>query len=77
MSDYIAMYEKKFVRKLKRYGSLKKQIKRCVEKVIDNPYQSTEFLTDISGKLNLKGCGIFDFTINFISVMTKAIQKGA
>jgi mRNA-degrading endonuclease YafQ of YafQ-DinJ toxin-antitoxin module len=56
MSEYIAKYEKQFTRNLKRYRSLKQRIKRCVDRVIDDPYSHTEFLGDISGKLNLKGC---------------------
>jgi mRNA-degrading endonuclease RelE of RelBE toxin-antitoxin system len=56
MSDYQAVYERRFVRNLSRYSSLKKQIRRCVDRVLESPYAQTEFLDDISGKLNLKGC---------------------
>ena len=56
MSEYIAKYEKQFTRNIKRYSSLKPRIKRCVDRVMDDPYSHTEFLGDISGKLNLKGC---------------------
>lgn len=56
MSDYQAVYEKRFVRNLSRYGSLKRQIQRCVNRILESPYTETEFLDDISGKLNLKGC---------------------
>ncbi|MCP4397193.1 MAG: hypothetical protein GY801_07830 [bacterium] len=56
MSDYLAFYEKRFVKNLKRHGSLRRQIRRCVDRVIESPYTQTEFLGDISGKLNLKGC---------------------
>ena len=56
MSEYIAKYEKQFTQNLKRYSSLKQRIKRCVDRVMDDPCSHTEFLGDISGKLNLKGC---------------------
>ena len=56
MSEYIAKHEKQFTQNLKRYRSLKQWIKRCVDRVMDDPYFNTEFLGDISGKLNLKGC---------------------
>lgn len=56
MSEYNAVYEERFVQNLRRYASLRKQIKSCVEKVCQSPYTNTEFLGDISGKLNLRGC---------------------
>jgi len=56
MNEYIAQYEKQFVRNLKRYASMKDRIKKCVDHVIAAPYTRTELLGDISGKLNLKGC---------------------
>ena len=54
MSEYIAKYEKQFTQNLKRYSSLKQRIKRCVDRMMDDPYSHTELLGDISGKLNLK-----------------------
>jgi mRNA-degrading endonuclease RelE of RelBE toxin-antitoxin system len=56
VSDYQAVYEERFVRNLKRYGSIWKNIKRRVERVLTDPYQNTEALADSSGKLNLRGC---------------------
>jgi mRNA-degrading endonuclease RelE of RelBE toxin-antitoxin system len=56
VSDYQAVYEDKFTRNLRRYSSIRKKIKRRVERVISYPYQNTEFLDDASGKLNLRGC---------------------
>ncbi len=56
MANYQAVYEKRFVKNLARYGSLRQQIRRCVDRVIGDPYTQTEFLGDVSGKLNLKGC---------------------
>ena len=65
MTDYTAIYEKQFTKNLKLYASLKKQIRRCVERIIKNPYSNTEFLGDVSGKLNLKGCRSFRVDRNF------------
>jgi mRNA-degrading endonuclease RelE of RelBE toxin-antitoxin system len=65
MSDYSATYEKQFIRNMKRYISLKNRIKRCVDQVIDDPYSNTEFLGDISRKLNLKGCRSVRIDRNF------------
>lgn len=56
MADYQAVYEKRFVKNLTRYSSLRQQIRRCVDRVMKDPYAQTEFLGDVSGKLNLKGC---------------------
>nr|VFJ47446.1 MAG: hypothetical protein BECKDK2373C_GA0170839_101832 [Candidatus Kentron sp. DK] len=53
---YIALYERQFVRNLKKYHSLRGRIKRCVDSVLADPYIHTEFLDDKSGNLNLKGC---------------------
>ena len=55
MTDYNAVYEDKFVSNLRRYGSIRKNIKRRVERVLSDPYQNTEALADVSGKLNLRG----------------------
>ena len=56
MNEYVAVYEKRFVKNINRYVSMKKQVRRCVEQVLENPYAQTEFLGDVTGKLNLKGC---------------------
>ena len=53
---YEAVYEKIFVRNLRRYSSLKGRIKRRVERIIDNPYNNTESLADYTKRLNLIGC---------------------
>lgn len=65
MSDYQAVYEKQFVKNLARYGSLHRQIRRCIERVLEDPYTQTEFLGDVSGKLNLKGCRSVRIDRNF------------
>ena len=56
MSDYEAIYEERFVRNLRRYSSIRQNIKRRVERLLSDPYQNTEELADASGKLNLRGC---------------------
>jgi mRNA-degrading endonuclease RelE of RelBE toxin-antitoxin system len=56
VSNYEAVYEDKFVRNLRRYSSIRKNIKRRTERVLSDPYQYTEDLTDPGGKLNLRGC---------------------
>jgi len=63
--EYLAKYEKQFIKNIKRYPSNKKQIKRCVERIILDPYFHTEFLSDKNGKLNLKGCRSFRVDRNF------------
>ncbi|MBU1172736.1 MAG: hypothetical protein KKD44_24520 [Proteobacteria bacterium] len=56
MSDYEAVYEEQFVKNLRRYSSMRQSIKKRVDRVLKNPYHNTEFLGDVSGKLNLIGC---------------------
>ena len=56
MSDYQGVYEKKFILNLHRYSSIRQNIKRRVERVLKDPYQNTEVLSDATGKLNLRGC---------------------
>ena len=56
MSNYEAVYEDRFVRNLRRYSSIRQNIKRRIERIQTDPYQNTEALADASGKLNLRGC---------------------
>ncbi len=56
MSNYEVVYEDRFVRNLRRYSSIRQNIKRRVERIRTDPYQNTEALIDVSGKLNLRGC---------------------
>jgi len=65
MTEFKAVYEKQFVKNLRLYSSLKQQIKRCIDRIKNNPYFNTEFLGDVSGKLNLKGCRSFRVNKNF------------
>jgi len=54
--DYEAVYENLFIRNLRRYSSLKKLTKKRIDRILINQYHNTEFLDDLSGKLNLIGC---------------------
>ena len=65
MSRYEARYEKQFVRNLERYAALRERIKQRVERVLEDPYATTEFLADRSGKLNLRGCRSIRIDRNF------------
>jgi len=56
VSNYQAVYEKMFVKNLKRYAALKQNIKRRVDRILSDPYHNTEQLGDATGKLNLTGC---------------------
>jgi Txe/YoeB family toxin of Txe-Axe toxin-antitoxin module len=56
MSNCEAAYEKLFIHNLNRYSSIRRYIRRHVERVLKDPYHNTEFLEDITGKLNLTGC---------------------
>lgn len=56
MSEYLAVYEARFVKNLKRYNALRERVKRRVDRILQDPYANTEFLGDVSGKLNLRGC---------------------
>lgn len=56
MSDYEAVYEEHFTRNLRKYASMRQAIRKRIERLFKDPYHNTEFLSDISGKLNLIGC---------------------
>ena len=51
VSKYADVYEAQFVKNLRLYSAVRKQIKRRVERALANPYENAEFLGDISGKL--------------------------
>jgi mRNA-degrading endonuclease RelE of RelBE toxin-antitoxin system len=55
VAEYQPVYEEQFKRKLQRYSGVRERIKRQVQRVLVNPYQNTELLSDPSGKLNLRG----------------------
>ncbi len=65
VSNYEASYEKRFVGNLKRYAAIRKSIKRRVDRILEDPYQNTEALGDVSGKLNLVGCRSVRIDRNF------------
>jgi len=77
VSNYQAAYEKLFVNNLKRYANRRENIKRCVNRILFNPYQNTEQLTDAAGKLNLLGCRSIRIDMNFriIFVICKECRK--
>lgn len=56
MSDYEAVYERRFVDNLNRYASMRKNIKRRVDQILKNPFHNTEILCVMNSKLNLVGC---------------------
>ena len=56
MNNYQTVFEDAFVRNLRRYGAMRKQIQRRVDRIIADPYQNTELLTDEPSGLNLIGC---------------------
>ena len=70
VTNYEPVYEERFVSNLKRYSSIRAQIKRRVERVLADPYHNTEKLTDPSGKLNLRGCRSARIDRNFRIIFT-------
>ncbi|MBC8253723.1 MAG: hypothetical protein H8E35_06805 [Ardenticatenia bacterium] len=65
MSRYQPAFEDRFVRNQRRYRSLRKQIQRHVDQVLDDPYTGTERLGRIPGGLDLRGCRSVRVTRNF------------
>jgi hypothetical protein len=56
VSEYEAVYEDLFVRNLRRYSSVRRAVKRRIDRLLDDPYHNTEALGDVTGRLNLLGC---------------------
>jgi mRNA-degrading endonuclease RelE of RelBE toxin-antitoxin system len=56
VSEYGVVYEEQFRLNLRRYASVRDQIQRRAKRVLADPYASTEYLDDASGKLDLRGC---------------------
>lgn len=56
MSKYHAVYEEKFLENLRRYTAMRQRVKRRVERVLADPCNNTELLSDPSGRMNLRGC---------------------
>ena len=54
-----------FRKNLKRYRSMRKQIQRHVDQVLDDPYRNTERLGRIPGGLDLRGCRSIRVTRSF------------
>jgi mRNA-degrading endonuclease RelE of RelBE toxin-antitoxin system len=56
VNSYEAIYEELFARNLQKHSSLKAQIRKKVERLLENPYHNTETLANASSRLNLIGC---------------------
>ena len=65
MSQYEVAYESRFLKDLRRYRSLRKQIQRHIAQVLADPYQGTERLGYRTGGLDLRGCRSVRVTRNF------------
>jgi len=65
VSEYEVVFEDLFLNNLGRYASMKKSIKRRVDRVLGDPYRNTELLGDVSGRLNLRGCRSARIDSNF------------
>jgi len=65
VSNYESAYEGLFIRNLNRHASIRKNIKRRVDRILNNPYYNTELLADATGKLNLTGCRSARVSKNF------------
>jgi Txe/YoeB family toxin of Txe-Axe toxin-antitoxin module len=65
MSRYQPAFEDRFVRNQRQYRSLRKQVQRHVDQVLDDPYTGTERLGRIPGGLDLHGCRSVRVTRNF------------
>ena len=65
MSNYGSAYEELFIRNLNRHASIRKNIKRRVDRILNDPYYNTELLADATGKLNLTGCRSARVSKNF------------
>ena len=65
MSQYEVAYESRFLKDLRRYWGLRKQIQQHITQVLVDPYQGTERLGRIPGGLDLRGCRSERVTRNF------------
>ena len=65
MSQYEVAYESRFLKDLRRYRGLRKQIRRHVGQVLANPYQGTERLGRKARGPDLRGCRSIRVTRNF------------
>jgi mRNA-degrading endonuclease RelE of RelBE toxin-antitoxin system len=65
VTEYRAVYEDLFVKNLRKYASIKKPAKTKIDRLIEDPYHNTEFLSDHKNKLNLIGCRSIRIDRNF------------
>lgn len=63
-NQYEAIPEKRFVKRLRRYQSLRRQIQRRIDQILVDPYRKTERLGR-KGGLDLRGCRSARVTRNF------------
>ena len=65
MTIYHVEYTPLFEENLKRYRSMRRQIRRKVGRVLKDPYAGTERLGEIPGGKDLRGCRSIRITRNF------------
>ena len=65
MTTYQAKYTPLFEKNLKRYHSMRQQIRRKISRVLQDPYASTERLGKVPGGKDLRGCHSVRVTRNF------------
>ncbi|PIU67811.1 MAG: hypothetical protein COS84_03350 [Armatimonadetes bacterium CG07_land_8_20_14_0_80_40_9] len=63
--NYKDFYHKVFLNNYEKFKSIQKRIDKKISKVLSNPYHNTEFLDDVLGRLNLKGCRSIRIDRNF------------
>ena len=65
MTSYQAEYTPLFEKNLKRYHSMRRQIRQKTERILQDPYTGTERLGNIPGGKDLRGCRSIRITRNF------------
>jgi len=65
MTTYRAEYTPLFEKNLKRYRSMRRQIRREIGRVLQDPYAGTERLGKVPGGKDLRGCRSIRVTRNF------------
>lgn len=65
MTVYQTVYEELFVNNLRRYASQRDRIKKRIDRLVENPYANSEYLSDASGRLDLRGCRSVRLDRNF------------
>ena len=65
MTIYQAEYTPRFEKNIKRYRNIRRQIRRKISRVLQDPYAGTERLGKVSGGKDLRGCRSIRVTRNF------------